>query len=142
MKETPDKKVLQVINQIHELARVEGFLETLSEQWGFSARISMILNLVLEEALTNTILYGYDDSLEHTITLNFELEGDILSISIFDDGHEYDPTQKKDPDITLAAEDRQIGGLGIFLIKKNMDSVEYLRIENKNCLILKKNIKS
>jgi anti-sigma regulatory factor (Ser/Thr protein kinase) len=100
------------------------------------------LNLVLEEALTNTILYGYDDENRHEIEVIFSKDGDILSVTIADDGHEYDPTLKEDPDITLAAEDRPIGGLGIFLIKKIMDTVEYRRKENKNYLILTKNIQS
>jgi serine/threonine-protein kinase RsbW len=57
-----------------------------------------------------------------------------------DDGREYDPTLKADPDITLPVEERPIGGLGIFLIKKIMDQVEYLRKDNRNFLMLTKNI--
>ena len=133
-------KVLQVNNQIDELTRVAGFLEKLGEEWGFPMPLVLSLNLVLEEALTNIILYGFDDQKTHIIEICFKKNGDKLSISIIDDGHEYDPTLNAEPDITLSAEERPIGGLGIFLIKKVMDKVEYQRKKNKNYLTLSKNI--
>ena len=135
-------KVLRVNNQIEELTRVEGFLEDLGEEWGLQMSFVFSLNLVLEEALTNIISYGFDDDFQHTIEICFNKTGDELSVSIIDDGHEYDPTLKTDPDITLPAADRPIGGLGIFLIKKIMDTVIYQRKENRNFLILTKKIES
>jgi serine/threonine-protein kinase RsbW len=139
VKESSDK-VLRINNQIDELTRVAVFLEELGEDWGLSMPLTFSLNLVLEEALTNTILYGFDDESKHSIEICFKKTGDQLSISIIDDGHAYDPTLRADPDITLPAEDRPVGGLGIFLIKKIMDTVEYQRNENRNYLILTKNI--
>jgi serine/threonine-protein kinase RsbW len=133
-------KIFRINNHMDELTRVVLFLEELGEEWDLPMPLIFSLNLVLEEALTNTILYGYDDEINHTIEICMGKTGDKLSISIIDDGHEYDPTLKDDPDITLAAEDRPIGGLGIFLIKKIMDTFEYQRKENKNHLILTKNI--
>lgn len=131
-----------VNNQIDELTRVAVLLEELGEEWGLSVKLVISLNLVLEEALTNIILYGFDDKNIHAIEICFKKTGDELTISIIDDGHEYDPTLKADPDITLSVEDRPVGGLGILLIKKIMNKVEYHRKENKNYLILTKNIKS
>ncbi len=135
-------KVLLVSNRIDELSRVQVFIEELGGEWQMPASIIMSLNLVLEEALTNTILYGYDDDNKHTIEVTFSLKGDNLIISLVDDGHPYDPTLKEDPDITLPPEERNIGGLGIFLIKQIMDTVEYRKTGNNNCLILAKNIRS
>jgi len=135
-------KILLVNNKIEELTRVAQFMEELGEEWGLPVPLVFSLNLVMEEALTNTIAYGFDDDGSHTIEIHFNKAGALLSIIITDDGHEYDPTQKKDPDIFLAVEDRPIGGLGIFLIKKIMDSVQYRRINNRNNLILTKNIES
>lgn len=131
-------KVLWVENHIHELTRVEAFLEELGEEWAFPMPLIFSLNLVLEEALTNIISYGYDDTEKHTIEIDFRKVDGELMITIIDDGHEYDPTLNTEPDINLSAEDRPIGGLGIFLIKKVMDNVEYQRKENKNYLILSK----
>lgn len=135
-------KVLRIDNQIEELARAAVFLEELGEEWGFNIPLILSLNLVLEEALTNTISYGLDHESKHPIEIKFNKSGDVLTITIIDDGSEYDPTLKEDPDITLPAEERPIGGLGIFLIKKIMDRVQYQRQDNRNYLILTKNIKS
>ena len=142
MNKEPDDKVLRVVNQIGELSRVEVFLEELAEEWSLPTPFVFSINPVLEEALTNIILYGFDNDSQHTIDVCFTKTGNELSISIFDDGHEYDPTLKTDPDITLPLDERPIGGLGIFLVKKIMDKVEYQRKENRNILILTKNIGS
>jgi anti-sigma regulatory factor (Ser/Thr protein kinase) len=132
------RKILKIENQIGELASLESFLEGLGEEWDLSFPLIMSINLALEEALTNTISYGYDDRDTHTIEISFGKSETTLTIVITDDGHPYDPTLKADPDITLAAEDRPIGGLGIYLIKKIMDKVVYERAGNKNHLILTK----
>lgn len=137
---TVDRELL-IDNQIDELRRVAIWLEEIGEEWEFPMSFVLSLNLVLEEALTNTILYGYQDKVEHTIEIHFSKSGNLLKVSIVDDGLAYDPTSKPDPDITLSVQDRPIGGLGVFLIKKIMDTVEYQRIENKNHLMLTKNIK-
>ena len=135
-------KVLRINNQIDELVKLEVFLNELAGEWRLSEPLVFSLNLVLEEALTNINDYGFDDDNEHTIEIYFKKTGDELTISIIDDGHEHDPTLVADPDITSSAENRSIGGLGIFLIKKIMDKVEYQRKENKNYLTLTKNIES
>jgi serine/threonine-protein kinase RsbW len=131
-------KILLVDNKVNELTRVAVYLEELGEEWGLSAPLIMSLNLVLEEALSNIILYGFDAGSKNTIEITFRKTGYELNFSIVDDGYEYDPTQKADPDVTLPVEDRPIGGLGIFLIKKIMDKVEYQRKDDKNYLILTK----
>ncbi len=138
MNTQPERTILKIENQIGELARLEEFLERLSEEWDLSVPFVMAVNLALEEALTNTISYGFDDSLVHIIEISFGKSEKELSIVISDDGRPYDPTLKEDPDITLAATDRPIGGLGIYLIKKTMDKVAYERKGNRNHLILTK----
>ena len=136
------RKVLLVENQLDELTKVQVFLEELGEEWEINIPLVFSLNLVLEEALTNVISYGFNDGNKHIIEISFEKTGDELFIAIIDDGHAYDPTLKTDPDLTLSVEERPIGGLGIFLIKKIMDKVEYQRINNKNNLILTKKLES
>ena len=64
----------------------------------------------------------------------------MVSITIIDEGKAFDPLKRNDPDVTLSAEDRDIGGLGLFIVKKTMDEVTYKRLNNKNVLILKKKI--
>lgn len=133
--------VLKVENRLDELNRVVSFLKDLGVEWALNERLVNSLNLVLEEALSNIILYGYKDELRHTIEIYFKNLGDEIFISIVDDGMAYNPTLRADPDISLSVEDRPVGGLGVFLIKKLMDRVEYLREGDKNVLNLKKDMK-
>ena len=134
----PEARVLQVDNNIDELSRIADFIEQLGGEWSFQPSLTFQLNLVLEEAFANIVSYGYDDVEVHRVEILFSYSNPELSITICDDGHEYDPTQRAELDITLPAEERPVGGLGIYLIRKFMDSVEYRRIDNKNYLILSK----
>lgn len=133
-------KVILVNNRVDELTRVAGFLEELGEEWNLPIPIVFNLNLVVEEALSNIILYGFNDNNDHTIEILFNRDNSLISITITDDGIEYDPTQNGDPNISLSASERPVGGLGIFLIKRIMNSVHYKRIDNLNSLTLTKNI--
>ncbi len=133
---------LQIENQIGELNRVATFLEELGEEWNIPMAQVLSVNVALEEAISNIIFYGYDDKENHFIDLEVTFADDELSILISDDGHEFDPTRKADPDLTLSVEDMPIGGLGIFMIKKIMNRVEYHRTDNKNHLQLTKQIES
>ena len=97
----------------------------------------MILNqidLAVEEIFVNIAHYSGAE----TATISCECKGDNLEITFADTGLPFNPLEKADPDITLKAEDRQIGGLGIFLTKKFMDSVEYEYRDGKNILKLNK----
>lgn len=135
-----NQKSLLVNNKIDELTRVALFLDELGTFWGLHDSLAANLNLVIEEALTNIILYGYNDSDNHIIEILLTRGDGQISITIKDDGLEFDPTKMRDPDTTLSVEERPIGGLGIFLIKQIMDKVQYMREGKINYLILTKNI--
>jgi anti-sigma regulatory factor (Ser/Thr protein kinase) len=100
----------------------------------------MNLNLALEELITNTIFYGIQDDQPHTISVKFSLTENALNIEIRDDGIEFNPLQLPDPDLEIAAEERQIGGLGIYLVKQVMDRFEYSREEPYNIVTLTKKL--
>jgi anti-sigma regulatory factor (Ser/Thr protein kinase) len=127
-------------NNIGELPAFAEKVEKLAEEWDLPLPITMNLNLVLEEALSNVIFYAFTDEKEHDIKIDMTLYGKDLTIRITDSGIPFDPTTRQEPDITLPAEERPIGGLGILLILKMMDKVEYARIKNQNVLTLTKNI--
>jgi len=133
-------KHISVENKIEALPALAEMLEQLADEWGLNPGLTMNLNLVIEEAITNVVFYAYDDKLPHLIDIDFELDGNEFTIVISDDGRPFDPTQKTDPDISLSVDDRQIGGLGIFLIRKIMDEVSYRRENKKNVLTLVKSI--
>lgn len=94
--------------------------------------------LVLEEILTNIIKYSYDDTLEHEITVEIETATGSLQIRVEDDGKAFDPTKHYNPDIEKDFDDREIGGMGIHLIKSLMDEVKYEFSEGRNILVVKK----
>jgi len=131
---------LKLSNQLGELGRLQEALESLPETMDLPPTLVMPLNLAMEEAFTNIVNYAFDDDNPHTIEVSITKHERELVISIVDDGRPYNPTLKEDPDIDLPVEDRKIGGLGIFLIKKIMDDVAYRRENEKNILMLTKKL--
>lgn len=133
-------EVLKVENRLDELNRIVPFLKDLGVEWSLNERFVNSLNLVLEEAISNIILYGYQDAEIHTIEIYFNKSDDEIFVTIKDDGIAYNPALRPDPDISLSVEERPVGGLGIFLIKKVMDSVDYQLEDGRNILKLRKKI--
>lgn len=134
------EKKLVIKNEISEIAKLSLFVEELSEELDLSPDLTFNLNLVLEEAVVNVINYAYPKNESQEISLSAQKIDNNLYFVLTDSGKEFDPTQVPDADISLSAEDRQIGGLGIFLIRQIMNKVEYQRIDGKNVLTLKKQL--
>ena len=132
---------LTLHNDIKEVELLPAWLETLSETMPLNAGDVMQLNLAIEEAVVNVMEYAFPDDDKHEFTLTAEVEdpkGDaVVKFVLTDDGIPFDPTKEEDPDVTLSAEERQIGGLGIFLVKNIMQSVEYSRVDGQNVLTMK-----
>lgn len=134
------ERSIGLVNRIKELQRLSIFVEETIDNWGLMPAMAMTLNLVLEEAFTNIVNYGYDDDQTHEVELKIEKQSDRLIVTITDDGVAYDPTLRADPDVSLPAEERAIGGLGVYLIRKMMDEVAYQRIGNVNQLTMVKKL--
>ncbi|NLX67175.1 MAG: ATP-binding protein [Bacteroidales bacterium] len=132
------KRVLIIKNEITEISKLVTFIETIGEELGLSPALVMSLNLALEEAVSNIILYAYPKEFNQDISIEAVKENNALIFTITDTGVEFDPTKGGDVDITLTVEDRPVGGLGIFLIKKIMNEVEYKRVDDMNVFTLKK----
>ncbi|MEN6461574.1 MAG: SpoIIE family protein phosphatase, partial [Syntrophomonas sp.] len=98
------------------------------------------VNLSLDELLTNTISYGFSAGGEHEIIIELALRDKTLTIEIRDDGLPFNPLQHSEPDISQDIEERPIGGLGIHLVRKMMDDIEYRREADCNVLIMKKHL--
>jgi len=134
------EETIILTNQITQLDVLAGALESVAENWEIPPALTLNLNLVLEELVTNTIFYGYTDTNEHTIRIHLTLETTDLTIVVTDDAIAFNPLQAAEPDINQALEERAIGGLGIHLVRKIMDDVCYERVDEKNILTLKKSI--
>ena len=116
-------------------------MDVCGESWHIAKEVVFNLQLALEECVTNVIMYAYPAEEEHTIKVTAELIQPELILTIEDSGIAFDPTQVSEADTSLSAEERPIGGLGIFLVRQLMDSVDYRREEGKNLLTLKKRVK-
>ena len=130
------EKKLVLKNEISEINKLAIFIEELGEELNLAPDLVFNLNLVLEEAVSNVILYAYPKEKHQEISLSAKKIDNNLVFVLTDSGKEFDPTQAPEADVTLSAEERQIGGLGIFLIRQIMNKVEYQRIDGKNVLTL------
>ena len=134
------EKKLVIKNDISEISKLATFIGELSEKLNFTPELNFNLNLVLEEAVSNVILYAYSKEVQKEINLLANISDNNLIFVLTDSGKEFDPTKVPDADVTLSAEEREIGGLGIFLIRQIMDTVEYQRIDGKNVLTMRKQL--
>jgi len=90
--------------------------------------------LAVEELLTNTVRYGYDDKNHHEIALTITVTGDVVVVHLEDDGHEFDPLAAPPPDLDRPIDERPIGGLGIHLVRRMSSRLEYVRENGKNIM--------
>ena len=132
-------KELTVQAKLENLPAVTDFITSSLEEIDCSMKVIMQIELVIEEIFVNVANYAYTPEVgEVTVCKKFDGEPRAIELTFTDSGVAYNPLEHKDPDTTLSAEDRDIGGLGIFLIKKNVDSIEYERKDDKNILRIKK----
>lgn len=106
---------------------------------GLPDDLGLKIRLCVEEVVENVVLYAYDSGAGF-MEVKTVLDNGVWSVIFRDAGVPFNPLAKKDPDITLSAEERPIGGLGIFLCKQMMDSVEYKYADGCNILTMRKNI--
>lgn len=135
------KKELKLKNQVGELERVNRFIEEIGNELGLSMELRMDLNLVIEEMVSNVIFYAYPKDVEGEIELEAEYDGNELCFVLSDSGKEFDPTQKEDANPDINPTEREIGGMGIYIVKNIMNEVSYQRLEGKNLLTMRKNIR-
>ena len=128
-------------NDLSELERLCLNCEGIGRSIGVSDKYIFEMNLALDELFTNIISYGFQDQQEHTIKISITIEGDQLQMRIEDDGVPFNPLESKTPDFQCGIEECKIGGLGIHLIKKLMDDIQYQRVADKNILALRRKIR-
>ena len=127
-------------NDVHEVARFSSFMESATQKMGIEKTDARKLRLAVEEAVVNVINYAYPVGTEGTVEVRLMSNAQRIKMMIIDSGVAFDPTSKEKVDTTLLAEERQIGGLGILLVRELMDSINYEREDGKNILTLIKNL--
>jgi serine/threonine-protein kinase RsbW len=119
-------------SRLDELSRVGMEVIRFLESNGIGGRSAYAANLALEELGTNILKYGYDDDKVHEILLQIQIRPDALQLVLEDDGHPFNPLVYSEPTLDLPAEERLPGGLGIYLVRKMADRVEYQRCAGRN----------
>ena len=132
-------KEIKVEAKVENLAAVNDFVAEQLDEVGCSMSVSMQLEIAIEELFTNICYYAYDeDGGDAVVRTELESDPTAIVITFIDSGKPYDPLAKEDPDITLGVEERPIGGLGIFMVKKTMDDMKYEYLDGQNVLSIKK----
>lgn len=125
--------------KIENLDQVLDFIDQHLEEWGCNMKTITQINIAAEEIFVNIAHYAYGTE-GGKARIVIEHNGTDAEITFTDSGTPYDPLAREDPDVTLSAEERKIGGLGIYIVKKSMDSVSYEYRDNHNVLKISKAI--
>ena len=129
---------LSLANDLREIVTAAERIDEFCAAQEVAPQVAYAVNLAIDEILTNTISYGYDDDAPHRIALTLRLEGQTLVVVIVDDGKAFDSSLETEPDVETTLEERAVGGLGLFLVQQMMDSVAYRRGDGNNVVTLTK----
>jgi len=125
---------------IENIEQATAFMDAFLEEIDCPMRAQMQLDVMMDELFSNIAPYAYAPEIGKATVRLEQLQNPAgVSITFLDSGKPYNPLEKEDPDVTLSAEERDIGGLGIFMVKKTMDSVTYQYEDDKNVLTVLKN---
>lgn len=131
-------KTLEIESKNENLNLVQNYVSNFMKENGFNENDKMKVDVIVEEVFINICSYAYNGSTGPCV-IELKYDENKIIITFKDKGIQYDPLKRKDPDITLEAEDRPIGGLGIYMTKKMMDEVSYKYENNTNILTIIKN---
>ena len=133
MKEITVDAIIENIDMVTEF--VDDFLD--SNDCPMKTKVQM--DIAIDEIFSNISFYAYKDGVgKATVRVDIQDDPRGVCMTFIDSGIPYNPLDKEDPDVTLSAEERKIGGLGIYIVKKNMDEMRYEYSDGKNQLSLKK----
>lgn len=137
-----DETVLHLRNDTAELERLATELARFGAAHGLSERDLFQVTLALDEVVTNVISYAYADEAEHAIEVHLRFDGGTIEMRVEDDGRPFDPLDVApvDAELEKPIEERRAGGLGVHLVRKTMDALEYRREMGKNVLTMRKRV--
>ena len=141
---TPQEKpivfceTLKLNNKVSEITKLNAFVKSATATLNMESGLANKIKLAVEEAVTNIIDYAYQNGTEGNISVTIEADESRIRFILTDSGAEFDPTGVSKADTTLTVEERPIGGLGVFLVRNLMDSINYERVDGKNMLRMEK----
>ena len=126
---------------LENIPQVTAFIDGELEKVDCSMKAQMQLDIAIDELFANIARYAYaPGSGQAVVRFDFDAATRMASLTFIDSGVPFDPLRQTDPDVSRPLQDREVGGLGIFLVKKTMDAVEYSRMDGKNILTIKKRV--
>jgi anti-sigma regulatory factor (Ser/Thr protein kinase) len=131
---------VRLSNDISELPRLARWVQDFCEDHELPPALAFSFDLALEEAVTNVITYGYPDQERHEIEVRMSVDGGTVRAEVTDDGRPFDPREVPPPDVKAPVDERPIGGMGTFLIRRSMDDVDYRVVDGRNHLILSRRL--
>ena len=136
------QKNIMLSNDIQEVPQLDAFIEYICQTVGFDDIETMKIKVAVEEAVVNVMKYAYPTGQRGNVNVEAAFNGSRLKVTIIDSGKPFDPTVHSTVDTSLSAKERKIGGLGIHIMRQNMDSINYERMDKLNVLTLRKNLKN
>ena len=140
-KEIIEALEIRIHNKLSEIDSANQILTKFVRRYGLPESVLHDLNLIVGELLTNIISYGYTDGGEHEITVRLGVRPGEIRVEVEDDGKPFNPLEVPEADTTKSLDERAVGGLGIHLVRKLTDGLEYQRREGKNLLLMKKRLR-
>ncbi len=131
-------KNILINNNLSEIERLSKAVAEFGEKNNLSSEVIYDVRLALEEVVSNIINYGFEDNYEHQISIEMNLQGETLTMKIKDDGKPFNPLEVKSTNLEKPFDEREIGGMGIYIVRKLMDKILYKREEGNNVLQLTK----
>ncbi|WKK66639.1 SpoIIE family protein phosphatase [Lutimonas zeaxanthinifaciens] len=135
-RDSSEQTAIKIFNKISEMPKVIAHFEAFASQNDLTPKAIQKFNIVLDELLNNIISYAYNDYDDHIINIKFQLKYLRLIITIEDDGIPFNPFRNEAPDIKLSISERNLGGLGVHIVKNLVDEYHYIRQSNKNIINL------
>lgn len=132
---------IRIAADVTEIERLNRLVRQFGELHEIPMRALYSINLALDELVTNTLTYGFENPDSEQVTIHIEVAAGEIVASVSDYGLEFNPLDAPTPDLTASLSERQIGGLGIHLVRSLMDKTEYARVDGKNVLTVRKRLR-
>lgn len=133
-------KTLLLKNDLSEIGRLANAVVEFGKENNLASHIIDDVKLVLEEIVSNILTYGFEDDRDHQVTVQIDLRGDVLVMEVKDDGNPFDPAKYCSPNVDKPFDEREIGGMGIHLVRNLVDELDYRQEQGKNTLVMKKRL--
>ena len=127
-------------NDLTEIERLAKTVAEFGKRNNLSGEVMYDVRLALEEVVSNIIRYGFEDDYGHQISIQIHLQGEILTLQIKDDGKPFNPLEVKSTNLEKPFDEREEGGMGVYIVRRLMDELKYKRAEGNNVLLLRKNL--